>query len=119
MHPSLPRYPQQPLFHPPPEPQRTPFSHCAAAVGFWYLAAVIGFGVWELRHPSNDYRLVGVLVASAIVGLLTSTAMWGVLRASRTRIKPWALVLLALPFGSAIYTLISYLTVAVVVLSDR
>lgn len=112
MHPSLPQYPQQQVFSSPPR-QRTPFWHCAAGVGVWYLAVVIGFGAAELREPSGDNRWLGVLVAGAIAWLLTTSAMWGVLRLSGWRVKPWALILLALPFGWAIYTVLSYLVLAV------
>ncbi|MFD4671154.1 hypothetical protein ACFWNN_15565 [Lentzea sp. NPDC058450] len=79
----------------------TPFGHAAAGAGIWYLALVVGYGVWSFRTGAGFDRLVPVLATGFVLWSLTSVIMWALAR--RVRIKPWVLIFLS----AAIYFVLS------------
>ena len=109
MQPMLPAHPQLPP--PPPLPARrnTPFWHCAAGAGVWYVAAVVGMAAYKLkRQEPVEASLLGPLVVFGLVWLLTTAALWVILRLGNVRVKPWLLVIIAIPIGFAMMEAVTF-----------
>jgi len=105
MHQPLPSNQQQPLSAAPPSP-RTPFAHCAAAAGVWFVANAVLFGVMELTAESADHLFLGRgMINGGIAWLLTASLLWGLFLLRRVQVKPWALTVIALALTTVMHSL--------------
>ncbi|WP_394616901.1 hypothetical protein JNUCC0626_46035 [Lentzea sp. JNUCC 0626] len=72
----------------------TPFGHAAAGAGIWYVALIVGVGVWTFRTGSGHDRVIGALITGFVLWGLTTVIMWALAR--KVRIKPWVLIFVSL-----------------------
>lgn len=113
MEPTFPAAPPPPYYPPARVRQNTPFWHCAAGAGIWYLALVVGIGAYKLKRSEPVTEVViGPLVGFGLVWLLTTTAMWGIFRLANVRLKPWLLIIIAIPITYGMSLVLAFVGLA-------
>ena len=84
-----------------PVQRRTPYLHCLAGAAVWYVAAVVGFGASALKTGSGWNAAVGALLIGVVPMFISSLLVWAIAR--NFLIKPWLLIVMALPFFVAMW----------------
>lgn len=84
-----------------PVQQRTPYLHCLAGAAVWYVAAVAGFGASALKTGSDWDAAVGAVMIGVVPMFISSLLVWVIAR--NFLIKPWLLIVMALPFFVAMW----------------